>query len=709
MTRSLDTFCYAVSSGEVTSSPQSSADSASELMTGVNPIQAALRVLPLGGSVSSVGCYKRFRLGTSPCATQAHIALALSPFSYETKQRFSNWTEMSIETLLEAAKFLELQAQQQQKAREDELKEKLHLEQLRHLDVNYKSTIHINNVSKAEEPRTECHLTPIPPSMPPSSMPITVIPIPVVTPNPTGSPTVPVATLSPPAAHQLTSRKRDPHSPQEQSATPLSQSPQPKPDQPTSVLTANHKQPILNHLHPQLTQTNNTNLQQQTHQQLLQRYPGSIVSPPQQHALLPQSGPVLQQSPLQNGPNSRGILLMTAASWITRRGLEGKAGTREVHNKLEKNRRAHLKECFETLKKNIPNIDEKKTSNLSVLRSALRYIQTLKRKEKEYEHDMERLAREKIATQQRLAELKNELSQWMDVIEIDRVLRQTVQPEEDQASTSTASEGEDIMDNDLDEETAPGAQTALPTVPQSIKPELLKTSTPTQTPALTPASTTTSFITQHISIQHKAHLHQPQLLPGTPPQPASMSTAQPALIATTSSTPSTPTQPPIPTQTHMVTTPNLHPTVIAHASVSHPSVIQAVNHVIQGGGPKHITHLAPSTTTSSVQLAPSHQPISHITVHPVTHLSQHLPSLYPQPVAVTQPAVVGHITHTLNHAHPQVNGTTPSQPAATIIGKQTAVSTQMVAHHPQLVGQTVLNPVTMVTMPSFPISTLKLA
>lgn len=38
-------------------------------------------------------------------------------------------------------------------------------------------------------------------------------------------------------------------------------------------------------------------------------------------------------------------------------------------------RRAHLKECFETLKKNIPNIEEKKTSNLSVLRSALRYIQ----------------------------------------------------------------------------------------------------------------------------------------------------------------------------------------------------------------------------------------------------------------------------------------------------------------------------------------------
>lgn len=52
---------------------------------------------------------------------------------------------------------------------------------------------------------------------------------------------------------------------------------------------------------------------------------------------------------------------------------------------------------------------------------------------------MERLAREKIATQQHLAELKNDMSQWMDATEIDRILRQTVQPEEDQASTSTAS------------------------------------------------------------------------------------------------------------------------------------------------------------------------------------------------------------------------------------------------------------------------------
>lgn len=52
---------------------------------------------------------------------------------------------------------------------------------------------------------------------------------------------------------------------------------------------------------------------------------------------------------------------------------------------------------------------------------------------------MERLAREKISTQQRLAELKNELNQGMDMMEIEQLLRQTVQPEDDQASTSTAS------------------------------------------------------------------------------------------------------------------------------------------------------------------------------------------------------------------------------------------------------------------------------
>lgn len=52
-----------------------------------------------------------------------------------------------------------------------------------------------------------------------------------------------------------------------------------------------------------------------------------------------------------------------------------RSGTREVHNKLEKNRRAHLKECFELLKRQLPTQDEKKSSNLSILHAAIRHIQ----------------------------------------------------------------------------------------------------------------------------------------------------------------------------------------------------------------------------------------------------------------------------------------------------------------------------------------------
>ncbi|KAH1003078.1 hypothetical protein HUJ05_011022 [Dendroctonus ponderosae] len=86
-----------------------------------------------------------------------------------------------------------------------------------------------------------------------------------------------------------------------------------------------------------------------------------------------------------------------------------RSGTREVHNKLEKCRRAHLKECFDALKKQLPNNgEEKKTSNLSILHSALKYIQALKRREAELEQELEQLARQKMNNQQRLAALKKE-------------------------------------------------------------------------------------------------------------------------------------------------------------------------------------------------------------------------------------------------------------------------------------------------------------
>ncbi|CAH1232825.1 MNT [Branchiostoma lanceolatum] len=102
-------------------------------------------------------------------------------------------------------------------------------------------------------------------------------------------------------------------------------------------------------------------------------------------------------------------------------------------------------------------MEDKKTSNLCILRSALRYIQALKRKEKEYEHEMERLAREKIATQQRIAQLKMELREELDNQEKPPPWTQ----DDDQASTSTASEGEDNMKINEDEEEKLWHPTAL--------------------------------------------------------------------------------------------------------------------------------------------------------------------------------------------------------------------------------------------------------
>uniref|UniRef100_A0A671QRJ3 Max-binding protein MNT n=1 Tax=Sinocyclocheilus anshuiensis TaxID=1608454 RepID=A0A671QRJ3_9TELE len=522
---------------------------------------------------------------------------------------------MSIDTLLEAARYLEWQAQQQQITREEEeRREKALLS--REAEQKFSTPI-IQSVLVNHVTWTASSLH-------------TASPMPVVTPLATA--------LSPPQQH---------------------------PHLIAHIKAEANSLPLSNNSPKQQPQT-------QQMQALLQPYPAPIITAqpsPQQLALLPQPAlPQPQPTPAQGQagqpPRPNGAAVEEPRSLDGKR-RPGGAGTREVHNKLEKNRRAHLKECFDTLKKHVPNVDEKKTSNLSVLRSALRYIQTLKRKEKEYEHEMERLAREKIATQQRLAELKNELSQCIDIMEIDRLLRQTVQPEDDQASTSTASEGEDNFDQDVDDDilsSPPSSCAAKPSAPAPSEPRA----------AMPPPS----ILPTHISIQHKP----------TTPTSAPPNQPQPTVVTPQAIAPAPPS--------HIISPPQ--PTVITHASVSHASVIQAVNHVIPAGH-KHLAHIAPSS---------GGQPIRHITVHPVAHLPA---AIYPQSVAVSQAAMVGHITHTLArhpHTHAQVNGTPVTGQQATIVGKPTAV---VAHHHTGLVGQTVLNPVTMVTVPPFPISTLKLA
>ena len=82
--------------------------------------------------------------------------------------------------------------------------------------------------------------------------------------------------------------------------------------------------------------------------------------------------------------------------------------TREVHNRLEKNRRAHLKSCFNELAAEC-DLDPAKASNLLVIRTAYKCIMGLRREEREQERTMAALVQEKIQRQNRLNELKRQL------------------------------------------------------------------------------------------------------------------------------------------------------------------------------------------------------------------------------------------------------------------------------------------------------------
>ncbi|CAF0818317.1 unnamed protein product [Rotaria sp. Silwood1] len=136
---------------------------------------------------------------------------------------------------------------------------------------------------------------------------------------------------------------------------------------------------------------------------------------------------------------------------ISNRGQTACLRDREIHNQLEKHRRAHLKDCFDTLKAEVPCQRDRKITNLQVLNMAIKYIQALTRKEREYEQEIAILTSNNIELQRRLGVLKTELNSeghdvdtWLDTCsDIDRSV-----------STCTASEAEmyrtfDDDDDDL--------------------------------------------------------------------------------------------------------------------------------------------------------------------------------------------------------------------------------------------------------------------
>lgn len=82
---------------------------------------------------------------------------------------------------------------------------------------------------------------------------------------------------------------------------------------------------------------------------------------------------------------------------------------RELHKTLEKNRRAHLRHCFELLRTELPASEcvDKKTSHINIIKSAIRYVLTLRQQECEIDNELQRLTKIKNELTENLSKLRN--------------------------------------------------------------------------------------------------------------------------------------------------------------------------------------------------------------------------------------------------------------------------------------------------------------
>lgn len=82
-----------------------------------------------------------------------------------------------------------------------------------------------------------------------------------------------------------------------------------------------------------------------------------------------------------------------------------------MHKTSEKNRRAQLRDCFEQLKKELPQPEyrDRKSSHINIINCALRCIQNLKKKEAENEIEMARLSKAKLRHQNTISQLRQDL------------------------------------------------------------------------------------------------------------------------------------------------------------------------------------------------------------------------------------------------------------------------------------------------------------
>ena len=96
-----------------------------------------------------------------------------------------------------------------------------------------------------------------------------------------------------------------------------------------------------------------------------------------------------------------------------------------IHNTLEKNRRAHLKDCFERLQNELPPYKDKKVTNLLILNYTLKYVEEAKRKERDCELSKQRLLKRQQHLRLTLRNLLGELERTHEGFDTSAWLRES--------------------------------------------------------------------------------------------------------------------------------------------------------------------------------------------------------------------------------------------------------------------------------------------
>ncbi|KAG1667503.1 Max-binding protein MNT [Nymphon striatum] len=138
------------------------------------------------------------------------------------------------------------------------------------------------------------------------------------------------------------------------------------------------------------------------------------------------------------------------------------AGTREVHNKMEKNRRAQLKDCFDKLGR-LLQISEGKPSNLNILQTAKNTILKLLSDEKLLLKKKEKLKEANSTLRRRYKDLKKNKNN-MPCANSSVQSITTAEEDYDSDSTNTASECGDIDSDTDDASEGPSHDSPLPSI-----------------------------------------------------------------------------------------------------------------------------------------------------------------------------------------------------------------------------------------------------